>query len=611
MALAPQTRLVNPRLGLYFGIFASALTGLALLVMILEQLDVSAAALSAAMLALPLAFYVTIGIASYNQDPWDFFAAGRRVPAFYSGLLLAVSATGATGLVALTGAFFAIGFDTLCLAIGGLAGFVLTAVLLAPFLRKFGAFTLPSYLGRRFDSRLVRLSAAVFLTPPLLLLVSAELRMGAEAASLLSGYGAVPMCLMLGLTLALTLVAGGMRSQTWSGSAQSIAALMALLVPVAIAGVLLTNMPLPQLSHGPILKSIIRDEGRMGLPILSQPWFQFEFPGEGLQAITRRFDQPFSTVGLLAFLTVMLTTMAGVASAPWLLPRVAATPGVYEARKSIGWATVIFGLIMITLASIAVFMREYVFLVVKDPAQQVPVWLSQLAALDLAGIDTASSKLDLRSLSFRRDAILPALPMAAGMPPFLLYVALAGAVAAALAAAGAAVGALANILTEDIVYGLSWEPAPTPIRLTAGRLAIVFAAVLPVAIAVFAPTDPLRLWLWVLALTGSTVFPVLVLSIWWKRMNAFGAMAGLSTGFGVSVLVVLSGNAGVLPLDGALSGLIAIPASAIACLAVSALTPSPARHELELIRDIRIPGGEILYDREMRLLRQKKLQRGA
>ena len=609
MSLA-RIRLINPRLGTYFSIFASIIVALTLMVMILEQLGTSSALLSAAMLVVPLALYAVIGIASFNQEPIDYFAAGRRVPAFYSGLLLAVTAIGATGIVGLTGTFFIVGFDALCIAIGGLAGFVLTAILMAPFLRKFGAFTLPSYLGRRFESRIIRLAAACFVAVPMFLLIAAELRFGAASASLLSGYPSGTMLALLGFTVVLTLAAGGMRSQTWSGVAQSVAALLALLVPVGIVGVLLTNMPVPQLSHGPILRSLVREENRMGLQAAIETGFAFGFPGEGLTNIAKRFAAPYGAVSPLAFVTMTLTTMFGFASAPWLLPRVAATPGVNETRKSIGWATVLFGLTMITLASIAVFMREYVHLIINDPAQQVPAWLSQLVALDLAAIDTATARVDFSSLSLKRDAMLAALPLAAGMPPVVLYVALAGAIAAALAAAGASTVALSNILTEDLAFGLSWDPAATKRRLIVARGAIAVVVAIACLVAAMTSADPLRLWLWAIALTGSTLFPVLVLSIWWKRITAFGALAGLATGFTVAVLAILAGETQVFGLDGALAGILGIPASALACIAVTAVTPAPSKHALELVRDIRVPGGEILYDREMRIQRQKKMQRG-
>lgn len=609
MSTASSTRLVNPRLGTYFGILASAFIALAVLVMLFEMLGVAPATLSFVMLALPILFCAAIGVASWNEEPLDFFAAGRRVTAFYSGLVMAVSAMGAMGFLALTGSFFLIGYDALCVAIGGLAGFVLTAILMAPFFRKFGAFTLPSYLGRRFESRIVRVLAAMSLSVPLALLIAAELQLGAGAASLLSGYSVPTMITMLALAAVVTNVAGGMRSQTWSGVGHSILVLLALLIPVAIVGVELTNLPLPQLSHGPILRSITRDEGRYALPVIHQSVLAFDFPGEGLRGIAKRFASPFGTVGSLAFVVITLTTMAAFVSAPWLLPRVAATPGVYETRKSTGWATVIFGLLMITLASAAVFMREYVIEIIKDPAQQVPLWLSQLSALDMAGVNTEASRLNFQSLSFKRDAIMPALPMAAGLPSVILYVVLAGAIAAALAAIGATVIALANILTEDVFYGMSWEPAPLKPRLMVGRIAILAAVVLGAGIALFAPTDPLRMWFWVMVLTGSAVFPALLLSVWWKSMTMFGAIAGIATGFSAAVLAILSSEAGLFPLDSALVGMISIPASAAACVAVSALTPSPSKHQLEFVRDIRVPGGEIIYDREMRLERQKKMQR--
>jgi cation/acetate symporter len=609
MSYASPTRMINPRLGIYFSIFASVFASLVAMVLMLEQLEVSSATLSAAMLVVPIALYAAIGVASHNQEPLDYFAAGRRVPAFYTGLLLASTSLGATGLIALTGAFFIIGFDALCIAIGGLAGFVVTAVLLAPFLRKFGAFTLPSYMGRRFESRILRLVTALCVAVPMVLLIAVELRFGATAASLMSGYPTGTMVALLGCAVIVTLTAGGMRSQTWSGVAQSIAAMIALLIPVGIVGVLLTNMPIPQLSHGPILRTIVREEASIGMAMASQVGLGLGFPGEGLTEIGKRFAQAFGAVSPAAFVVMTLSTMMAFASAPWLLPRVAATPGVYEARKSIAWATVLFGITMITLAAIAVFMRKYTHMIILEPVQQVPAWLSQLVALDLAKIDTSVQRINFSSLAISRDAVLAALPMAASMPAVALYLTLAGAIAAALAAAGAGVIALANILTEDLVFGLNADAPPTKPRLVVARTAIAAVVATGAAVALNANVDPFRLWLWALAMTGSSLFPVLVMSIWWKRLNGYGALAGVATGFATALLVIVANASGVVALDGALAGLIGIPCATVSAIAVTALTPAPGKHALELVRDIRVPGGEILHDREMRLQRQKRIQR--
>ncbi len=605
-----RTRFVNPQLGAYFGIFVSLLTGLVLLLMIFEQLGTSEPLLRWAMLVGPLVLYCAIGLSVPSREALDFFASGRRVPAGYTGLGVASAAMGATGIVAMTGTFFIIGFDALCLLIGGLAGFVVMAVMLAPFLRKFGAFTVPSYLGRRFESKSVRILAAALLSVPLLLLIAAELSMGASAAAWLSGQPRSLMILLLVLAMMVTVMVGGMRSFNWSSSGQAIAALLALIVPVAIVAVMVTNFPLPQLTHGPLLRQLVYNEAAQGIPVAPAPALQFMLPGEGFAAVAKRFTTPFGSIGPAAFVVAMLTVLTGVAASPWLLPRVTMTPGVYETRKSLGWATVFFGLTMLTAASISVFMRDFIMDVVKDgsPAR-LPDWMQELVRLGFMQFDATATPLTFTSFKLARDSVLLSLPVAAGLPNVFSFFAAAGIVAAALVAATAATVALGNVLTEDVISGLSWEPMAKDARLLVARVAIAGVAVLGGVFTLLAPTDPLRLLLWCFAITGSTLFPVLVLSVWWKRMNAFGALAGMGCGFAVAVLTILAGEAHIIGLDGALAGIVGLPASTLGALLASLATPGPTRSMLELVREIRIPGGEVVYDREMRLMRLKNRER--
>jgi cation/acetate symporter len=286
------------------------------------------------------------------------------------------------------------------------------------------------------------------------------------------------------------------------------------------------------------------------------------------------------------------------------------TPGVYETRKSLGWATVYFCLVMLTAASISVYVRDFVMDLVKGGAPaSLPEWMRHLVELGFVQVDPAATPITFSSFAFVRDTVLLSLPVAAQLPSVFVYFAAAGIVAAALVGAGATASALGSVLAEDVVNGLSWEPLPRDGRVTLGRVAIMGIAVLGGLIALLAPTDPLRLLLWSLALTGSTLFPVLVLSIWWKRMNAFGAIAGLACGFSVAVLTILAGEAKVIGLDGALAGILGLPAGALGALLASLATPGPSRSVLELVRELRIPGGEVIYDREMRLLRLKSRER--
>jgi cation/acetate symporter len=607
MAILSPSRAVNPRLGSYFGIFLSGFAAIALTSLILQGLGVELSILSLAMLLGPIALYAGIGIATHASDPLDFFAAGRRVPAFFNGLVLAMSAFGATGLVALTGLFFLIGYDALFIGIGALGGFVVMAVLLAPFLRKFGAFTIPSYLGRRFDSRPLRLATALVVAIPIIMILSAELRFAAEATIVLTGWSHGQAFLVLYLVLLVTLVPGGMRSMTWTGVAQSLAAFFAVMVPVIIVAAIVTTMPVPQLTHGPVLRAIGRNEAIQGLPIILPPSMAFDLPGPELQPILKRFADPFGAVGPAAFVLGTLSMIAGVASAPWLLPRLAAAPGVYEARKTLGWATFIFGFAMLTAASVAVFMRDYLMdLIVTPGPAVVPPWLAELAKRGFASITETGTQFSASSISFARDSVLLSLPVAAQLPPMLLDLSLAAIIAGALVAAGAATTALGHILSEDILFGSTWDAPHGPARIHAGRGGIAVAAAAGVLAAAYVTTDPLRVVLCALALCGSALFPVLVLSIWWKRMNAFGAMAGMLTGFLVALLTIAGGQGESAAIPSALAAIIGIPAAVAAIFAVSLATPSPTRHVLQIVRDIRVPGGEILYDREMRTQRLKK-----
>jgi len=606
MTFTPRTRLINPRLGTYFGIFTSAFAALTLLLMILEQLGVSMPLVSTLMLAGPIVLYGAVGLAAHTQDPLDYFASGRRVPAAYMGAGLAIAVTGSTGLIAVTGVFFLVGFDGLCIMIGCLAGFVVMSILLAPFLRKFGAFTIPSYLGRRFDSRLVRIVSAALLSVPMLLILAAEIRMGSYAAAWLTDR---PQSAMTGVMVAVlfsTLVLGGMRSLTWSSVGQAIVALLAFMVPVTIIAVLVSNLPLPQLSYGPVMRAVSREEAIRAMDIVRAAPLDFSLPGLDALALTKRYSLPFGDVGSGSFVIAIVLLMTGVASAPWLLPRVASAPGVYEARKSLGWATFFFGIAMLTATAIAVYMRSYVMDLAGIRAGNLPDWFGALQAAGFASLDGDGGRIAVQDVRFKRDAVVLALPIAAGLPTVLAQLAAVGAVAAALASAGAMATALGNVLSEDVFNGSSWEaPAAGP-RLLAARVFLGVSAASGGMIALAADSDPLTLLFWSFAITGVTAFPVLVLSIWWKRLNAYGALASMVSGFGVAVLAILAGEAGWLPLSSLLAGILGLPVSVAVALAVSSVTAAPSRNVLELVRDIRIPGGEIIYDREMRLQRLKR-----
>jgi cation/acetate symporter len=610
MPTTQRTRLVNPRLGTYFGIFVSAFLALLLLAVIAEQLGAPDTALRWTMLIVPIALYIAIGIAAQTQDPADFFAAGRRVPAFFSGLGLAASALGGVGVVSVTGLLMINGIDAWCIVDGVVAGFVVSAVLIAPYFRKFGAYTLPTYLGRRFDSRLLRVVAASILCVPLLLVIIAEFKIGIMAATWLTGAPERTMAVLLSVAVIATIGLGGMRSLTWSGTAAALAVIISLVVPAAIVGTDVTNFPLAQLSYGPTLRAIGRIEDARGIawPVMST--FAFGLAGADLEALTHGMSRPFGSIGPGGFILTTLTLMMGIAVAPWLLPRIGATPGVYDARKSLGWAVFIFGIVALTASAIAVFQREIVMTrLVGQSAAALPDWFTALVASGHAGVDGRLPQLPMASFSFKRDAILFMLPVASRLPIVLLYLALAGAIAAAFGGACASIAALGNIIAEDGINGARWEAPADVLRLAVVRAATAVAVLAGATLALALPADPLMLTIWALGLTAAATFPVVALSIWWKRLNTVGALASMIVGFTVAILGILAGEANWFGIPSALASAFAVPVAIVAAVFGSRLGRTPPRNLLELVRDIRIPGGETVHDREQRLLRLKRRQR--
>jgi cation/acetate symporter len=279
---------------------------------------------------------------------------------------------------------------------------------------------------------------------------------------------------------------------------------------------------------------------------------------------------------------------------------------VHEARKSFGWATLIAGAVLLTLPAVAIYLRVMLLdQVVGQPIDRLPAWFLALQDAGIAHVNATTATVRLVNIGFDRDAVLFALSHAAGFPRVLVYLALAGGLAAALLALSCALIASATIVSEDIVHGLRSEPASEAARILAARGAVGGVALVALWLAIAAPADPLRLFLWSLAYSGSAAFPVLVLSIWWKRTTAWGATAGLLAGLAATTAAILLGESGTWALPSVLAGAIGLPIGVAATIATSMLTPHPSRQTIAMLQEIRVPGGETLYDRELRLQRLK------
>jgi len=596
---------VNAMVGVYFGIFAACLAAGVVLLLIFEQLGVTDASLKTAMVAISVILFATIGAGAYTGRVREFLLSGRRVPAVYNGVALAVVALGAAGTTGIAGALFLAGFDMLCIGVGIVAGLSVSVMLLAPYLRKFGAPTIPSYLGQRFDSGPLRLLAATVCVLPLMLLAIAEIKIGLMSVMWLLPLPPEAAGGLIGLVLALTILPGGVRSLSWSGAAQAMAVLIAILLPAAIAAVMQTNLPFGQFSHGPIIRAVARLETAQDVPIPVASLLALDIPGSGLQPIVGRFSTTFGSIGQLAYVLLTLSVLVGTAGSPALLSRAVTTPSVYDTRKSIGWAVAIVGVLLLTFSSVAIFERDIlVGSFVGQSAADPPAALRRLMDIGLAALDGQGGRLNANSILFDRDGMLVALPVMMGMPLAVVNLVAAGIMAAALTGAATSLTQLGVMLGEDVAAGPSNAAASDRMRVTVCRLAIVGAIAVAGVGAVATNGDPLVLMLYAILISGSTIFPVLLLSIWWKRLTVAGAIACLITGL-FTTLAVLLADLASLGIPALLAPVIALPAALVAAGIASYLTPAPGRHILEMVRDLRIPGGETIYDREMRQARQR------
>jgi cation/acetate symporter len=204
------------------------------------------------------------------------------------------------GIVSVTGLFYAHGFDAWALVTGIIAGLVLMGILVAPYFRKFGAFTVPSFLARRLESRAVRLTAATVFIVPILLVLVAELSLGVWVARQLTGSHERWMLAALVVTCVMSVIWGGVRGSSWSGTAQAIALVIAVVAVSGIAGLLFTYLPISQLSHGPVIQRIGAAEIAAGVPVVAQDAFAFRLASQGEVGIAERYAAPFTALGGLS-----------------------------------------------------------------------------------------------------------------------------------------------------------------------------------------------------------------------------------------------------------------------------------------------------------------------
>lgn len=583
-------------LGKVYSIYTGGFIGFVIFLAILEQLGVPNKIIGYLFVFMTIGIYALIGIMSRTTQVSEYYVAGRSVPAVYNGMATGSDWMSGASFVGMAGTFYASGYDGLAYALGWTGGFVLVAVLMAPYLRKFGAYTVPDFLGTRYGGNFARTIGIIVLLSCSFTYVTAQIYATGIITSRFLGLS-FEVAVFAGLVgILVCSMLGGMRAVTWTQVAQYIILIIAYLTPVVILSAKVTGVPIPQIMYGQILQEIAK----------------LEQTSEFLATVREQnlfHTAAFTRMDPVNFFGLIFCLMLGTASLPHVLMRFFTTPSVREARVSVGWSLLFIFLLYFTAPAYAAFAKYEVYSNLLGKAiTDLPAWVAIWKDVGLVAINDIGKDglLHFADLKLNNDAIVLATPEIAGLPYVIAGLVAAGGLAAALSTADGLLLAISNALSHDVYYRMINPHADTAKRLMISRVLLVVVAILAAYTASTKPSDILSMVAWAFSIAASGLFCALVLGVWWKRCNTPGAVAGMIAGFGVCMYYLIGTRYGGMPewfgVKNISAGVFGIPAAFITTVVVSLLTKAPSQEMQQLIDDIRVPRGETFIDREKNAL---------
>ncbi len=585
-------------LGKIYGAYAGVFLGFVVVLAILEQMGVSNAVIGYCFVFLTIGVYAYIGILSRTMELSEYYVAGRVVPAFYNGMATGADWMSAASFISMAGGLYLAGFANLGYVLGWTGGYVLVAILLAPYLRKFGQFTVPDFLGTRYEGNGARVCGVVVLFAASFTYIVAQCYGIGIITSRFIGIS-FELAIFVGLAgILVCSMLGGMRAVTWTQVAQYIVLIVAYLVPVIWLSTKLYGIPIPELTYGMALEEIASLEQKLGI---LKPHAAPYVDAAG----------KFSWVEFNNFWALVLCLMVGTASLPHILMRYFTTPNVRQARESVGWSIFFIFLLYFTAPAYAAFAKLEVYShVIGQPIAQLPIWVqnwSQVGGLLTIRDANNDGILQLAEFIINQDIIVLSMPEIAGLPYVISGLVAAGGLAAALSTADGLLLAIANALSHDIYYKMINPKASTVRRLTVARVLLVAVALVAAAVAGTRPDGIIQMVAWAFSLAAAGLFAPLVLGIWWKRTTAAGAVVGMISGFSVCLFYLVMTRYfpetfqawfgtnlwwGIRNISSALFGL---PVAFAMTWAVSMVTTAPSKEMQDFVDSIRTPRGDVKW----------------
>ena len=583
-----------------YGLYTGGFIVFILLMAVLEQMGLSAEIIGIVFVAFTVLIYAAIGWLSRTMQVDAYYVAGRQVPSVFNGMATAADWMSGASFVAMAGGIYFGGHGYLAFVVGWTGGYVLVASLMAPYLRKFGCYTVPDYIGTRYGGNTARLCAVIVLVVASFTYVTAQINAtGTISARALQIPFEVGVWFgLLGILLCSML--GGMRAVTWTQVAQYIVLIIAYLVPV----IWMSNKQgfglIPQIAYGDAVARVMELEVIHQVGAL-KPTEAFA----GLRALTVEHVTAGTGLASWKFVTLAFMMMAGTASLPHILMRYFTTPSVREARQSVAWSLLFIFLLYFTAPALATFTK----LQVLDPNLATGIIgkaFADVAALDwvqkwsnvgfLQIVDSnGDGILQINEFFMRGDIVVLATPEIAGLPFVISGLVAAGGMAAAMSTADGLLLAIANALSHDLYYKMIDPTADTRKRLVAARVLLIGIGAAGALVASLKLTGILGAVAWAFNFAASGLFFPLVLGIWWKRANRQGAIAGMALGFlaGTAYLIYVRflGGEPWIGLDHLRFGIIGMAVSLVAMVVVTRMTEEPDEETQKMVDDMRVPKG--------------------
>jgi cation/acetate symporter len=575
--------------GFYTGGFALFCIGLA----IAEQMGLSRAMIGYVFLGATVLLYAGIGIMSRTSDADEYYVAGRRVPAVFNGMATGADWMSAASFIGMAGGLYLQGYGGLAFIMGWTGGYVLVALFLAPFLRKFGQFTIPDFLGARYGGNTPRLiGVAIAILCSFTYVVAQIYGVGLITTRLTGVSFEVGVFLGLAGILVCSFL-GGMKAVTWTQVAQYIILIIAYMIPLVWLSVKQTGIPIPQLVYGQQLvkvtelenklnadpkelevRQIYKDRAAAATEKLKDVSASYridraaaeaagtldKFPADeaayakglnsqkGLAARANPIsphatafpgkDEAAQNKARKNFLALIFCLMVGTAALPHILMRFYTTPSVREARISVTWSLFFIFLLYFSAPALAVLVKFVMYNdIVGSAYASLPAWVANWNAVDPALLSIRDINGDgivqLAEVSIGADIIVLATPEIAGLPYVVSGMVAAGGLAAALSTADGLLLTMANALSHDVYYKTIDPTAPVSRRVMLSKSMLLIVAVLAALVAQQKPADILFLVGAAFSFAAAGFFPALVLGIFWKRTTGIAASLGMLSGISV------------------------------------------------------------------------------